>query len=95
MKVFRVSVEEHEIALDICKKCQIIWFDGGELEAMPKAAPPEEELSPEARRQMALFTVQHAHQLNTQVEYQRQQVQTWIDRVQMIAYILIRLAIRG
>jgi Zn-finger nucleic acid-binding protein len=33
---FIASKDEQRIRLDLCKKCQLIWFDKDELEAFPK-----------------------------------------------------------
>jgi membrane associated rhomboid family serine protease len=44
--------------LDICKTCKFIWFDPQEYEAVPSLPQPEEELSPEVRKEIALAQVQ-------------------------------------
>ena len=52
--------EDKTINLDICTKCWFIWFDGHEYESLPKqkASKPEKELSPDARKALAMFKVQ-------------------------------------
>jgi membrane associated rhomboid family serine protease/Zn-finger nucleic acid-binding protein len=58
-----VAVEGGTMNLDVCRLCQFIWFDGGELESLP-AAPvavsrmAEPELPAEAREALAIHRVQ-------------------------------------
>jgi len=51
---------DHELDLDVCAPCSAVWFDGGELGAVPTTpravAPPP--LSEDAREQMALLQIQ-------------------------------------
>jgi len=51
--------EGPELELDVCRKsrCQLVWFDAGEFEALPEAIPPQakEELPPEAREKLAVL----------------------------------------
>jgi Zn-finger nucleic acid-binding protein len=51
-------------SLDTCDRCQFLWLDPGEFEAMPKREPPE-ELPLEARRALAMaaFLATNAEQL--------------------------------
>lgn len=46
--------------LDLCRPCQQVWFDGGELERMPRppTAAPERELPAEARVALATLKAQ-------------------------------------
>jgi membrane associated rhomboid family serine protease/Zn-finger nucleic acid-binding protein len=46
--------------LDVCGRCHLIWFDGGEWEAMPAATrvPGRPELSPKAKAMLALRKVE-------------------------------------
>lgn len=50
------------LKLDVCKRCQIVWFDPGELEAAPAAPPKPSEsrdknLPQKAREALALYKV--------------------------------------
>ena len=51
------------IKIDVCRRCEVLWFDPGELESVAAAAPqPSEQskldnLPPEAREQLALYKV--------------------------------------
>lgn len=56
-----VSTTEITLKLDVCTRCQIVWFDSKEYEQLPSLPPQAEgepELSPEARRTLALHKVQ-------------------------------------
>jgi membrane associated rhomboid family serine protease/Zn-finger nucleic acid-binding protein len=46
--------------LDVCGRCHLIWFDGGEWEAMPASPVPPgpPELSPKAKAMLALRKVE-------------------------------------
>ena len=37
LKEFIVSRDNRQIHLDLCRTCQLIWFDKDELEAFPRA----------------------------------------------------------
>jgi len=55
------------LELDVCCKarCQLVWFDAGEFEALPEAADPaapQEELPPELREKLALLAVQQVEE---------------------------------
>ncbi|NQV31217.1 MAG: zf-TFIIB domain-containing protein [Phycisphaeraceae bacterium] len=54
LSVFTCDVDHNAIELDLCKRCQIFWFDKGELEAFPVEAIAADPLSPETRKMLAL-----------------------------------------
>ena len=37
LRIFATSRDERHISLDLCKACQLMWFDKNELDAFPKA----------------------------------------------------------
>jgi membrane associated rhomboid family serine protease/Zn-finger nucleic acid-binding protein len=45
------GVRPHQ--LELCRLCHLVWFDGRELEALPRAPAPVPELSPPAREALA------------------------------------------
>jgi len=49
------------VQLDVCRRCQLIWFDPTELEALP-AKPKGRELHPEAKRLLAMEKVKSMQQ---------------------------------
>ncbi len=60
-----VELKDHPLDLDVCKKCEFVWFDAGEFEVIPP--PPakprplgqldEAAMSPAAREALALAQV--------------------------------------
>lgn len=52
------------LKLDVCKRCEVVWFDSGELESTPAATPKpstlddEKNLPQKAREALALYKVQ-------------------------------------
>lgn len=61
-----VSPAEDSLKLDVCRRCQFVWFDPGELESAPPAPPqprkPDEfddsKLPQAAREAIAMYQVQ-------------------------------------
>ena len=63
MKRVVIPVNGGDLELDICCRCQEIWFDPGELQALPRERPPEPpELPPAAREALALHAVARMEQ---------------------------------
>jgi Zn-finger nucleic acid-binding protein len=52
---FSTSSGERRVILDLCKKCQLIWFDKDELEAFPKT---KAETASDIERQLALARIE-------------------------------------
>ncbi len=53
--------------LDVCRPCQLVWFDAMELESLPappEVTEPEKPLSPEAREAMARFQLDSDMRIN-------------------------------
>ncbi|MBR5080057.1 MAG: rhomboid family intramembrane serine protease [Victivallales bacterium] len=58
MTLVTLQVEGKTLELDVCCRCQELWFDPNELEALPKPPPPKEpELPPQAKEILALHAV--------------------------------------
>ena len=65
MRQVTLDVAGRELELDICRRCQEVWFDPHELEALPP--PPKPEVLPQkARETLALARVE-----NMQTEHDR------------------------
>jgi Zn-finger nucleic acid-binding protein len=56
MREVPAEATEGRILLDACPRCQLIWFDPAELEALP-AKPLKREIPDEARRMIAMEQV--------------------------------------
>lgn len=59
MRGVTVTAGQRPLQLDLCRSCQVVWFDPSEFEQLPTAPmpAPAEELSPRAREQLALERV--------------------------------------
>jgi len=59
-KVVLKLPERDDVELDLCTGCQMVWFDAGELFAVPVYEPPEDpvkSMPPEAREKLALAQI--------------------------------------
>jgi len=72
-----VELGEHPLQLDVCKRCEFVWFDSQEFESIPLAPPSaqprvlgeidESAMAPEAREALAMIKLQEIEkQANTQ-----------------------------
>lgn len=61
LRVFATNRDGRQISLDLCKSCQLMWFDKNELEAFPKA--PE---SKPAEIKQALTMAEAQFQVNAE-----------------------------
>ncbi len=55
LHVFTCDVDHNSIELDLCKRCQIIWFDKGELEAFPMEAVAVNSLPDEVKKTLDVY----------------------------------------
>ena len=92
-----MPVDNHTIGLDLCKKCQVVWFDGGELESLPKAVAPKDDLSPEVKQQMAILKIQQENVLKAELEDNVARFNNWTNITsieELVLRILLRLMFR-
>ena len=94
MTRFRMSIDDRQIGLDLCKRCQAVWFDGGELEALPKAVVPKDDLSPEAKQQMAILKIQQENEFNAELEDDTAKLQQWVRITDDVLRILLRFMLK-
>lgn len=66
LRAFTIQRNGQTINLDVCRHCQLVWFDKGELDAFPKTKT--EQLPPEVRRHLALEKVQFEAEQQVQLE---------------------------
>ena len=92
LRTFSVTVEDLPIHLDLCKVCQLIWFDKGEFGILPPALQvlPEDALSPAAKEKLALLKIQYAHDQQAGMEKDA----NWLQMAYMVVSLLIRVALR-
>jgi Zn-finger nucleic acid-binding protein len=96
MRGFAMPLDGHTINLDLCKKCQFVWFDGGELEALPEAAIQEDTVSKEAWQRMsqAMFKIELQNEQNAGVDREVEKAAYWADTGWLVARLLLRLFLR-
>ena len=51
-----------DLELDVCTRCQAVWFDPAELESLPMNEIPEDKLSPEAKEAIASYAIAHVRE---------------------------------
>jgi Zn-finger nucleic acid-binding protein len=51
LQVVTVDAHDGEVELDVCRSCQLVWFDPGEMDSMAAEAE-EAELNPEVSNQL-------------------------------------------
>ena len=90
MTGFKMPVDDHQIGLDLCKRCQVVWFDGGELEALPKPIAPKDDLSPEVKQQLAIFRIEQENAFQDEVDG----VLEWVDIAEQVLRILFRFVLK-
>jgi len=66
LRAFTTQRNGQNINLDVCRHCQLVWFDKGELDAFPKTKI--EQLPPDVRRRLALQKVQFEAEQHVQLE---------------------------
>lgn len=62
------------LELDVCLKCQSVWFDPSELESLPLNEIPEDKLSPEAKAAIAAYTIAYVKET---AQYQNSPITGW------------------
>jgi Zn-finger nucleic acid-binding protein len=92
MRGFAMPLDGHTINLDLCKKCQFVWFDGGELEALPKAIVQDNEEDMRRRKADAAFVVQFQRELKADRE--ARDAEYCANTIRMVLEIIVRLLLR-
>jgi Zn-finger nucleic acid-binding protein len=91
MMGFAMPLDGHTINLDLCKRCEFVWFDRGELESLPKAlVKPQEGFSSRQTDAMLKVLSQNnpSRQLASEVNKAEYWVQTGLEIVQLLLRIL-------
>ena len=95
MHSFEISLDGHEISLDLCKKCQVIWFDAGELEALPKTPPQVEDMPPEVKREVAVLDAYRNYGMeNPPPDDGSAQVEMWAETAIQVFYLVLRVLLK-
>ena len=80
---FSVNKDDHLVHLDLCKTCQLIWFDKDELDAFPKVERLPSQLMDE---NLAIAKIQ----LEAQVESEQSSAENIIAQGIDILIIILR-----
>jgi Zn-finger nucleic acid-binding protein len=94
MSSFTAPLDTAEITLDLCKKCQIIWFDGGELEAMPKAPPQVADIPPEVKCDVAMIEAHRNYELERLSDGEPGQDNRWADIAALVLRLVLALVLK-
>ncbi len=87
LKEFTVSRDNRRIHLDLCRTCQLIWFDKDELEAFPRA---KKLPSPDMDENLALAKIG----LEAELESEQNSAENIIAQGMDILFIIIRLFLK-
>jgi len=84
LREFAASRDTRRISLDLCKTCQLMWFDKNELEAFPRA----EKLNHlDMNENLALAKIK----LEAELEDEQSSAENVIGRVVDILFLVLRL----
>jgi Zn-finger nucleic acid-binding protein len=84
LKEFTVSRDNRQIHLDLCRTCQLMWFDKNELEAFPIA---KKLAGPNIDENLALAKIR----LDAELENEQSSAENIIGQVMEILFIIMRL----
>ena len=84
LKEFTVSRDNQQIHLDLCRTCQLMWFDKDELEAFPRA---KKLPSPDMDENLALAKIG----LEAELENEQSSAENIIAQVMDILFLILRL----
>jgi Zn-finger nucleic acid-binding protein len=84
LKEFTVSRDNRQIHLDLCRTCQLMWFDKNELEAFPRA---KKLAGPNIDEHLALAKIR----LDAELENEQSSAENIIGQVMEILFIIMRL----
>lgn len=84
LKAFTVSRDNRQIHLDLCRTCQLMWFDKNELEAFPRV---QKLHSPDMDENLALAKIG----LEAELESDRSSAENIIAHGMEILFLIIRL----
>lgn len=93
---FREFVARHEdrsLCLDLCRQCQLMWFDPGELEAFPestKPEPPPKARPSEIDQQLVLSRIQAESAMDEGAD----KLAIYVDVGLNVLMVLLRLFLR-
>jgi len=87
LREFEASRDSRLISLDLCKTCQLLWFDGDELEAFPRA---EKLHRPDMDENIAIAKIG----LEAELENEQSSAENIIGQGMDILFLIIRLLLK-
>ncbi|OHB62479.1 MAG: hypothetical protein A2167_03320 [Planctomycetes bacterium RBG_13_46_10] len=87
LRSFEIHKDEQTITLDICRRCHLLWFDKGELDAFPKVKT--EELSPQTRQELALLKIEYDKQLQEELTHSAMAFNNITDIITSIIRLIV------
>jgi Zn-finger nucleic acid-binding protein len=94
LREFTLQVETQTLTLDLCKTCQIVWFDKGEFEALPERIVMAEVYTPEVDAKLAQLKAQVDRDFKNQLKSEANRVDEWAHIAVGIVHLLLRIALR-
>ena len=94
---FREFVARHEnrsLRLDLCRQCQLMWFDRGELEAFPRSAAPEPPQPERTRSEIAEDLILAKMRAQNETEEAADKFANYVDVGLSVLMVLLRLFLR-
>ena len=91
---FTLDVGERTLELDVCKTCQLVWFDKGEFAALPENIVEAEVFSPETEQRLNLLKLQHQMEMQGQLTQEADRVAYWTDVACGVFGLLLRVFLR-
>jgi Zn-finger nucleic acid-binding protein len=88
LKEFIVSKDNQRLHIDLCKACQLMWFDRNELEAFPRVEKMSGLVMDE---NLAIAKIK----LDAELESEQSSVEKIIAQVMDILFLIIRLFYSG
>jgi Zn-finger nucleic acid-binding protein len=92
MQGFQTPLDGHPVHLDLCRQCQFVWFDAGELEALPKAVIEKADVR--LREAEAVFGVRLQNELNAAIDHKVEKTKGWLNTGWLALDIALGLIVR-
>lgn len=87
LREFAASRDNCRLSLDLCRTCQLMWFDKNELEAFPRT---EKLPSPDMNENLAIAKIQ----LEAELESEQSSAENIIAQGMDILFLVIRLFLK-
>jgi len=89
LREFASRGDDRRISLDLCKTCQLIWFDKNELEAFPKSTKIDSSV---IEQSFALAKMQFAQDLENEQRTAEKYIATAMDIIILVIRMLLKVS---